>query len=248
MAEEGKYIYGIIDTNGVRNFGAIGIGGRGDVVSNISYQDISAVISNYPMEKYELSKENLLAHEEVVERVMSDYTVLPMRAFTIAANAEEVRDFLRKHYRELTGLLKDMDNKVELGLTAYWKDMTSIFQEIVNENRKIRTLREKIAGIAERQGFKEKINLGEMVASALKYKKEIEGEEILRSLKKSAIDFRMNDVRGDEMIINAAFLIDRGWENEFDSKVRELNSKYAQRIRFKYVGPMPPYNFVNLRI
>ena len=248
MAEEGKYIYGIIDTNGVRNFGAIGIGGRGDVVSNISYQDISAVISNYPMEKYELSKENLLAHEEVVERVMSDYTVLPMRAFTIAANAEEVRDFLRKHYRELTGLIKDMDNKVELGLTAFWKDMAPIFQEIVNENGKIRTLREKIAGIAERQGFKEKINLGEMVASALKYKKEIEGEEILRSLKKSAIDFRMNDVRGDEMIINAAFLIDRGWENEFDSKVRELNSKYAQRIRFKYVGPMPPYNFVNLRI
>ena len=248
MAEEGKYIYGIIDTNGVRNFGAIGIGGRGDVVSNISYQDISAVISNYPMGKYELSKENLLAHEEVVERVMSDYTVLPMRAFTIAANAEEVRDFLRKHYGELTGLLKDMDNKVELGLTAYWKDMTSIFQEIVNENRKIRTLREKIAGIAEQQGFKEKINWGEMVARALKYKKEIEGEEILRSLKKSAIDFRMNDVRGDEMIINAAFLIDRGWENEFDSKLSELNSRYAQRIRFKYVGPIPPYNFVNLRI
>jgi len=248
MAEEGKYIYGIIDTNGVRNFGAIGIGGRGDIVSNISYQDISAVISNYPMEKYELSKENLLAHEEVVERVMSDYTVLPMRAFTIAANAEEVRDFLRKHYRELTGLLKDMDNKVELGLTAYWKDMTPIFQEIVNENRKIRKLREKIAGIADRQGFKEKINLGEMVASALKYKKEIEGEEILRSFKKSAIDFRTSDVRGDEMIINAAFLIDRGWENEFDSKLSELNSKYAQRIRFKYVVPMPPYNFVNLRI
>ena len=248
MSEEGKYIYCIIDTNGVRNFGAIGIGGRGDVVSNISYQDISAVISNYPMEKYELSKENLLAHEEVVERVMSDCTVLPVRAFTIAANAEEVRDFLRKHYRELTGLLKDMDNKVELGLTAYWKDMAPIFQEIVNENRKIRTLREKIAGVAERQGFKEKINLGEMVASALKYKKEIEGEEILRSLKKSAIDFRMNDVRGDEMIINAAFLIDRGWENEFDGKVRELNSKYTQRTRFKYVGPMPPYNFVNLRV
>jgi len=58
----------------------------------------------------------------------------------------------------------------------------------------------------------------------------------------------MNDVRGDEMIINAAFLIDRGWENEFDSKLSELNSIYAQRIRFKYVGPIPPYNFVNLRI
>ena len=50
------------------------------------------------------------------------------------------------------------------------------------------------------------------------------------------------------MIVNAAFLVDRGWEKEFDSKVAELDRKYAERIRFKYIGPGPPYNFVNLRI
>ena len=215
MAEQGKYIYGIINTNEARNFGSIGVGGRDDVVSTISYQDISAVISNFPVDKYELSKENLLAHQRVVERVVSDHTVLPVRAFTVAANAEEVRDFLRKRYRELTGLLKDMDNKASAPEAG--------------------TLRDKIA-------------VGEMVASALTAKKEKEAAEIIRPLRKVALDLCLNDVRGDAMIVNAAFLVDRGWEKEFDSKVAELDRKYAERIRFKYIGPGPPYNFVNLRI
>jgi len=248
MAEQGKYIYGIINTNEARNFGSIGVGGRDDVVSTISYQDISAVISNFPVDKYELSKENLLAHQRVVERVVSDHTVLPVRAFTVAANAEEVRDFLRKRYRELTGLLKDMDNKIELGLTAFWRNMPAIFQEIVDENPPIKELKGRAASAPEAGTLRDKIAVGEMVVSALTAKKEKEAAEIIRPLRKVALDLCLNDVRGDAMIVNAAFLVDRGWEKEFDSKVAELDRKYAERIRFKYIGPGPPYNFVNLRI
>ena len=248
MAEAGKYIYGIIGTNGVRNFGPIGVGGRGAMVSTINYQDISAVISNYPMDKYELSKENLIAHQRVIEQVMCDYTVLPTRAFTVAANAEEVRDFLRKRYRKLTSLLKDMDNKIEMGLIACWKDMASIFHEIVNENDEIKQLKERIAQTPEPQTLKDRISLGKMVADALAAKKESEGDDFLRPLQKTALDLCRNDVRSDEMIVNAAFLIDRAREKEFDNKVSELDLKYSQRIRFKYVGPVPPYNFVDFTI
>jgi hypothetical protein len=216
------------------------------MVSTISYQNVSAVISNFPIGKYELSRENLLAHQRVVERVIGEHTTLPVRAFTVASNAEEVRDFLRKRYAELTGLLRDMDNKVELGLAAYWKDMTSIFQEIVDENKAIKQLRERIAVAPERRTLKDKVALGEMVANALKAKREREAEELLRPFKRIAFDLRRNDVRSDDMILNAAFLTDRAWEKEFDRQVGELDRKCAQRIRLKYIGPMPPYNFVNL--
>lgn len=248
MAEEGKYIYGIIDTNEARNFGAIGVGGRGDAVSTISYRDISAVISNYPIGKYELSSENLIAHQRVIEKVISESTVLPTRAFTVAANAEEVRDFLRKHYYKLSGLLKDMDNKIELGLIAYWKDMAAIFQELVNENKPIKQLKEKAAQVPDSVTFHEKMTLGEFVANALTTKKKSESEEIIRPLKRLVLDLCQSDTRGDEMIFNAAFLIDRGREKELDGQVRDISGKYAQRIRFKYVGPMPPYDFVNIKL
>jgi len=247
MVEEGKYIYCIIGSDEGRNFGPIGVGGRGDIVSTIGYEGISAVISNFPMTKYEVSKENLIVHEKVLEKVMQDYTVLPMRAFAVGASAEEVRSFLRKNYAGLKGLLNEMDNKIELGVKAYWKDMKGIFQEIVDENEKIRSLRDKIG--SEPQGQTSvKIRLGEMVASALKTKKDKEGEELIRQLKRVAYDSRLNETRGDEMISNAAFLVDRGREREFDNRVGELDRKYGQRTKFTYVGAAPPYNFVSLTI
>ena len=48
------------------------------------------------------------------------------------------------------------------------------------------------------------------------------------------------------MIMNAAFLVDRAREKEFDSCVEELGVHYGDRIEFKYVGPVPPYSFVNI--
>ncbi len=247
MAEEGKYIYCVIGSDEARNFGPTGIGGRSDIVSTIGYQGIGAVISNYPTTKYELSKENLLAHEKVIEKVMQDYTVLPMRAFTVASSAEEVRSFLRKNFSELKGLLKDLDNKVELGIKAYWIDMKAIFQELVDENETVRRLKHRITSKPRGQ-TSEKIKLGEMVAIALKAKKDKEGEELLRSLKRVAYDFVLAETRGDEMIINATFLVDRGREKEFDNRMDDLDRKYGQRIKFTYIGAAPPYNFVSLAI
>jgi len=248
MVEEGKYIYCIIGTNEGRNFGPIGIGGRGDVVTTISYEDLSAIISNFPMDKYVVDKEKLIAHEKVVEEVMKNYTVLPMRFCTVASSAEEVRGLLRRRYLELRGLLKDMDNKVELGVKAFWKDMKLIFQEIVDENEKIKSYREKIAKKSIKESYKEKIKLGKMVKEALEAKRDKESQRIVNVFKRVSYDFHFKETQVDEMLINAVFLVDRTREREFDNQMNELDNKYGERIRFKYIGPTPPYNFVNLSL
>jgi hypothetical protein len=55
-------------------------------------------------------------------------------------------------------------------------------------------------------------------------------------------------VIGDRMIANAAFLVDRKREKEFDDVVREISRKYEDVLTFKYTGPWPPYNFVNIKL
>ena len=247
MSQEGKYLYCIIGTNEGRNFGPIGIGNRGDIVSTIGYRDLSGVISNTPMTKYVISRENLMAHEKVIEKVMQDYTVLPVRFCTIASSAEEIRNLLRKRYVEFKNLLKDMDNKIEVGIKALWKDMNAIFRGIVEENEEIRQLKGKTdAKSSSNQAYPNKITLGKMVQSALLAKRKSEGEKILNIFKKISVDFRTNKIYGDNMILNATFLIDRSREKEFDNQVDELTLKYGKRIKFNYVGPAPPFNFVNI--
>jgi hypothetical protein len=59
---------------------------------------------------------------------------------------------------------------------------------------------------------------------------------------------RSNKVIGDRMIMNAAFLVNRAGEKAFDDAVKELSRRYEHLLAFKYTGPWPPYNFVNIKL
>lgn len=248
MSDEGKYLYGIIGTDAERNFGPIGIGGRGDEVGTIAYRDLSAVVSTSPLARFVVSREHLVAHERVIERVMQEFTVLPVRFCTVAVNAEEVRRFLERRYRELTHLLRDLDGKVELGVKALWRNMELIFQEIEGENEEIKRRKAELAGKPSRPTHTQRIALGQMVQGALEAKKEREGEEILAALRKASVQHRLNRIVGDRMVCNATFLVDRAREGQFDAEVERLALRYRQRIKFAYVGPVAPYNFVNITL
>lgn len=248
MFDEGKYLYCIIEETSYRIFGPIGIGEKGNEVHTLCYRDLACIISSTPMTKYLINRNNLMAHEKVIEEVMKDYTVLPVRFGTIATSHDEVRSLLMKNYHEFKNLLRSMDNKEEIGLKAFWLDRDVIFKEIAASDREVRGLRKKLQKKDKGLSLDERVTLGEKVKDALEKKREAEAEEILRPLKSECIDFCLNEPVGDTMVLNSAFLIDRTQEREFDDIVEDLIEKFKGRIKFKYVGPSPPFNFVNLAI
>lgn len=249
MEKEGKYIYCIIGTKQERNFGPIGIGGRGDEVLTIGYDDLSMVVSSYPMTKFIVNRENMLAHMRVIEKVMNEFdSVLPVRFGTVASNADEIRNLLDRRLREFRSLLRNMDHKVELGVKGSWKNMNVIFEEIVEENREIKKAKEKIQNEVGKKNIQAKTEVGKMVEEALKKKKEREAERIVDALRRTAFEYKPNKIIGDEMFVNAAFLVDKGWEKEFDNIIEDLSERYRDRVKFVYVGPVPVYSFVNIVI
>jgi len=249
MEKEGKYIYCITETKQERNFGPIGVGQRGDEVLTIGYDDLSMVVSSYPMAKISMNRENMLSHQKVIEKVMDEFdSVLPVRFGTIAASADEIRSLLDRRYREFKSALTDMNHKVELGVKGIWENMDVIFDEIVRDNREIKRLKEKIASDMTRNNAQMKIEVGKMVEQALQKKKEQEAERVVDALRRTAFDHKLNKTIGDEMLINAAFLVDKGREKEFDNIMDDLSDEYKDRVKFLYAGPLPVFNFVNIVI
>lgn len=244
MSQVGKYIYCIIEEKYDRNFGTIGIGNRKDLVSTLCYNGISAVISDTLMSKYVINRENLMDHEKVIEQVMKDYTVLPVRFCTIASTLEEIRSLLRRRYPEFKRLFREMDNKIEMGLKVVWKDMDAIFDEISSANKLIKKLKSNITDLDQNI----KIEAGREVQKDLAKKKQDEKEIIARRLKRISVDVKENNIAGDSMLLNLACLIDRTHEKEFDNTINDLAAEYENRFFFKYVGPIPPFNFVNIEI
>lgn len=249
MAKEGKYIYCIIGTKQERNFGPIGIGGRGDEALTISYDDLSMVVSNCPMSKLEVSRQNLLAHEKVIEEVMKEFdSVLPVRFGTIASGADEIRNLLDRRYREFKTALRDMEYKIELGVKGIWKNMEIVFKEVVEENKDIKKMKEKLKNDNTKKNIQVKMEVGKMVAETLEKKKEKEADIIVDVLRRAAVNYKLNPIIGEEMFMNASFLVDKGRENEFDNIMDELSEEYKDRIKFMYAGPLPVFNFVSIVI
>ncbi|MBC8234045.1 GvpL/GvpF family gas vesicle protein [bacterium] len=247
--EYGKYIYCIIDADENVYFGPIGIGENKPVVTTVNYKDIAAVVSTTPIKKYRVSRENSVAHEFVVEAAMEDYTILPVRFGTIAKNEILIQAVLERRYSEFKDTLSQMKGKVELGVKVTWREDV-IFEEIVNENEDIRALKDEIAAssLPPEQTHWERARVGEMVELAMDSKREEEAANILQRLKPYCVDFRENRVLLDRMILNAAFLVDKSREEEFDKQVKTLDAEQEDRLIIKYVGPIVPYNFVDIVI
>jgi len=245
--KDGKYIYCIIELNRPRSFGPLGIGDRGDELRTICFQDIAALVSNSPIMKYSVSRENTLAHERAIEEAMKEHTVLPVRFATIAEDGEKVKKILEKEYDRFVALLKDIKGKKELGLKAIFKEDV-IYKDILEKYEDIKKLKKKVAALPAEKTYYQRMEIGKMVEAALQKEKEIYKKDILNTLSPLAVKVKTDNTYGERMIINAAFLVEKHKEEEFDRKVNELSDKYGDKIKFKYVGTVPPFNFVNLVI
>jgi hypothetical protein len=245
--KEGKYIYCIIASNEAESFGPLGIGGRSDELHVILYKDIAAVVSNSPVISYAVSRENMLAHEKAIEEVMKKYTVLPVRFCTIAQDEDKVKKILEKEHDKFAGLLKNIEGKKELGLKAIFKE-NAIYKEIAQKHEDIRSLKKALSSETPAKTYYMRVEVGRKVEAALQEEKDIYKEEILNALSPLAHDTKVNTAYGELMIISTAFLVENAKEAEFDRNVQALEDKYGDKIKFKYVGTLPPFNFVNLVI
>jgi len=245
--KEGKYIYCVIASSEAQSFGPLGIGGRGDELRAIIYDDIAAVVSNSPIISYSVSRENMLAHEKAIEEIMKKYTVLPVRFCTIAQDEDKIKKILEIEHDKFAELLKNFEGKKELGLKAIFKEEV-IYKEIVEKYEDIRSLKKALSSEPPAKTYYLRVEVGRKVEAALQKEKDSYKEEILNTLSPLSQDTKVNNTYGELMIISAAFLVENSKEAEFDQNVQALADKYGDKIKFKYVGTLPPFNFVNLVI
>ena len=121
--EEGKYFYCAILFNEKKSFGKIGIN-NGEVYT-IPYRDVATVVSDSPMQDYELTEDNAQKHEKVIRQVMEEHTVIPAEFGTLIKNETILRRLLSKAYTPTRESLKLFDNMVELGVKAVLNENTT---------------------------------------------------------------------------------------------------------------------------
>src|SRR5215212_8202830 len=133
-------------------------------------------------------------------------------------------------------------------LVVYDPTREKVTAELEEKDDEIRHLKEQIVSRTTGSTYFARMQLGRLIETALTDQADAYIREVYSQLRDTAVASRANKPIGDRMIMNAAFLIERDRESEFDLKVKEIASKYEGKLSFKYTGPWPPYNFVHIRL
>ena len=244
----GVYVYGIVLAGALEGRDPLvspAIGGKGDRIRAVRAGDLAALVSDSPEARYDVSRVNLLTHQRVLEEILAFTEVVPAQFGLVSASDERIgNQLLRERHDELLAILAYIRGRVELGLKVFWK-REIVFSEIVEGRDDIRAMRDEIAAGA---GHFDQIRLGQMVEKAMADLRAGDADEILAALEPLCVELKTNALLTDMMVLNAAFLVEKEREEEFDAAVNAIAERNGERLILKYAGPLPPFDFIKLSL
>ncbi len=237
----GSYVYGI-----VRPGASVEVSGEEGVpdVRVIEEGDVAALVSDSPEKA---SREAVLSHGRVLEAALETSPVVPLRFGFVVTDDDAVRsEILEAHHDELTDLLTRFEGRVQLTLKVYYHE-DAIVADILAGEPELARLRDEIRGQPEDATYKQRVRLGELLNKAIEQRRVRDGTEILDALRPHAEAIALEGPEDDLMVAHTVFLVKRDQRGEFDAAIEQIAGERAELMRFRLLGPMPAYNFIDFQ-
>lgn len=247
-SEQACYLYCVIGGETDRTFDVDGIGGKGDKVYTLAFDGLSAVVSDSPEAEYDSTRRNLTSHMRVLEAVMAEHTIVPIRFGSVAPNRDAIYETLLKPQRQsIDTLLTELEGRVEMGLKVFWMEGI-LYAEILAARPDITKLRDKLMGRSPDESYYDRVKVGELLEAAVVDKRTTEADELMRAIGPLAHRVQQQDAMGEQTLLSIAMLLDRSKADALEAVVTQLDQENEGRLLFKLVGPTAPYNFVDLSL
>ncbi len=235
------YAYGIIDSHNSLKEPIAGLEGKG--IYNVSYRDIGITVSELNEETKEITDTYILEHERIVERLMEDFTVLPMRFLTIFNTKEDILSMAELYYEDFKDNLARLHNKVEFGMKVIWPADT-IKQRIIDVYHKtkhnVSISTESPAKTFVKEKFQEHIIEKEFQEEANRCIAVVDDY-----FNKIACEKKLKRLQTENLLLNASYLVDKQRQNDFKQAFEQLKNTPGD-LKFLFSGSWPCYNFVTL--
>src|SRR4051794_21460630 len=174
------YVYGVTRAGAIERSPGEGIDGQ--LVEVATHGGLAALVSDAPKVPVKASRRNLMAHSRVLQSVIAETCVLPMRFGVVMPSRDAVQvELLDAHSEGLLEHLRILEPYVELDVRGLCAE-TALLQAVVAERPDIAKLRARIEGRPVESTYHESIRLGELVANAVAGKREEIAQRIVEQL------------------------------------------------------------------
>jgi len=227
--------------------GLTGISGSG--LYAVRVNEIVAVTGDISRAELLADTSNALVFAAIIESLMQEFPVLPMRYGSFLESADAVSRMIERNYEEIELNLKLVENKLEFGL--------KIFCDSEKLKTALQTVSETDATISQNTGseshtsvFREYVNtklkahrLEELLLSHVD--KVIAG--ITQQLDRMDALSKFKKIVAPATVIDGVFLLEKDKKEELIKAIKDLQEIYPG-MDFVLTGPWPPYNFVETTI
>ncbi|MCL6450453.1 MAG: GvpL/GvpF family gas vesicle protein [Acetobacteraceae bacterium] len=225
------------------SLGLIGLGDPPAEVRLLPLGGLAAVVSRAPGVPVVPKMAFLLAHDRVLTSLVRRYTVLPAAFGTVVPGAAALRAFVDRYRGPLLAEIRRLRGQVEAEVKALW------VPGAVAREAGVGPADLRAAGSAPpSRRFELAVEVGQAVEATVHAWRQRYGPEICRRLAPYCVAYRVNQPLSVEVLLNAAFLVRREREPELARAVAALAKSHAGRLELRYVAPLPPYNFVEIRL
>jgi Gas vesicle synthesis protein GvpL/GvpF len=246
------WAYGIVPAEAAPSVGATGV--AGGAVEGLTQGALSVLVSVVPSEDFgaESLRANLndlqwlervaREHEAVLDELVAQTTVVPLRLCTIFADPDGARHMLEREREPLAEALARLEGRQEWGVKLL-VDGERLAATAAPESDPARG-EGGAAYLARRRNERQAREVARALAAQLV-------DEVDGALRAHAIDAvrlrpQNRELSGHtgEMLLNGAYLLDADQVGALRALADELQERYAEHgARIVVTGPWPPYNF-----
>jgi hypothetical protein len=208
--------------------------------------DVAAIVGDVPEDDEKATRNQALAHARVLEAAVVDAPVVPFRFGIIVPDDQKVgSDLLDAYHDDLAQHLRNVDDRVQMTLKVYYHE-EAVLREIVEREPEVGRLRDAMRERPEEAARDLRAQLGELVSNAVEQRRQRDAADILERLKPVSESGAVEGLETEFMVLNVPFLVERDRQREFEDAVEEVAQERQERMRFRLIGPQPPYNFIDV--
>ena len=188
----------------------------------------------------------LVIHQRVVEAVLADYPILPVKFGTVLANEASVLRLLAQGTPLFKAALGMIAQKVQMEVIVLWNPQ-EVFGQIAQEEPIVQ-FKAELASRPPQEITAERVDLGKMVFASLERRRNAIRDRVLPALQQIASDVVANPLMDETMVINVALLIDKAASDTLSQELDALDQEFGGQLKFRCVGPLPPYSFATVDV
>ena len=263
-ADTGYYVYAVVRAQTGRDQQVMAIDGiaPGVHVYHLIHRDLQAVVSSVSLADFgptaiddHLQNPNwlgdrVIAHQRVLDSLLSGFTVAPFKFCTIYASEDRVREMLVRNEEYWIEILGRLEGAAEWGVKIFC-DREVLIDWVQRTDHEITDLRNSLgqASAGATYLLQRRIERAAQKATARVVGCCIEATTarlgaLARQVVTNPVQSPEVHRRQMEMVLNAAFLVDSERLAPFRTSIKNLKSVHAaQGFQFELTGPWPPYNF-----